>query len=71
MDGLRIGAQLEYVRGAEDFIDLVSKYMGADAEKYLEALINDYEHHVQALHEDIRLLEAELSKLSNMLDDGK
>lgn len=65
MDGLRIGGQLHYVMNPDDFIDLVAKYMGTDAERYLQSLLSDYECHIKALHDDINTLEAELADTSD------
>ena len=53
MEGLRIGGQLHYVMCPEDFIDLVAKYMGMDAERYLQSLINDYTCEINELNEEL------------------
>ena len=43
MTGLRINGQLHYVADQNDFIDLVSRYMGMDAEQYLRDLLQECE----------------------------
>lgn len=44
MDGLKINGQLHYVADQNDFIDLVARYMGMDAEQYLRDLLQECEY---------------------------
>ena len=70
MDGLLINGQLYYVANQEDFLDLVLRYMGSDAETYLRELLKDYEcEHVDidSVYEHIESARATLEDALDVL----